>query len=136
MGDNTIRALLEDVWDDGNASGLDGWVGPGRGTEPVDEQAISNRRRVVDKALRELETEQERARDLAAEAYLACVADVAAHHAFATLLAAFGVTASEEVAGVLEGFDQVIAVALAAMRADPATMEAARKRLRALGVTE
>ncbi|MGW4126385.1 hypothetical protein [Nocardia sp. NPDC004711] len=62
--------------------------------------------------------------------------DPAAHHALATLFAAFGVTFPKEVVGVLEEVDQAIAVALAAMRADPAAMEGARKRLRALGVSE
>ncbi|MFE3052313.1 hypothetical protein [Nocardia sp. NPDC059239] len=55
MPDNTIRALLEDAWDDGNAAGLDGWVGPGRGTEPVDEDAILRRGRATKNALANLE---------------------------------------------------------------------------------
>lgn len=43
------REALEAIWDDGNAVGLDGWVGPGRGTEPVDEYAIQARARAIEK---------------------------------------------------------------------------------------
>jgi hypothetical protein len=43
-----VVTRLEAAWDDGNAMGLDGWVGPGRGTEP-DEHAIQQRRRLVDR---------------------------------------------------------------------------------------
>ena len=38
------------AWDDGNASGLDGWVGPGRGTEPVDREAVHARTRLIHRA--------------------------------------------------------------------------------------
>ena len=44
-----LAQVLGDVWDDGNASGLDGWVGPGRGTLPVDDQAVWNRDRAIRK---------------------------------------------------------------------------------------
>ena len=40
------------VWDDGNGSGLDGWVGPGRGAGEVDHEAVRARDRAVDRALR------------------------------------------------------------------------------------
>lgn len=43
--------VLEDVWDDGSAKGLDGWVGPGRGTLPIDDYAVYGRERAIDKAL-------------------------------------------------------------------------------------
>lgn len=49
-----IHRLLCEVWDDGNASGLDGWVGPGRGTEPVDDQAVFNRDRCILRVMGEL----------------------------------------------------------------------------------
>ncbi|MFD6093995.1 hypothetical protein ACFWGN_17915 [Oerskovia sp. NPDC060338] len=45
-----LAAVLGDVWDDGNAVGLDGWVGPGRG-EAVDEHAVLRRARAVENAL-------------------------------------------------------------------------------------
>ena len=40
------------VWDDGNGTGLDGWVGPGRGAGEVDHEAVRARDRAVDRALR------------------------------------------------------------------------------------
>lgn len=40
--------LFKDAWDDGNALGLDGWTGPGRGSEP-DQYAIDRREKMVDK---------------------------------------------------------------------------------------
>lgn len=43
------REALEAIWDDGNAMGLDGWIGPGRGTEPVDDEAIRGRARAIEK---------------------------------------------------------------------------------------
>ena len=43
------REALGAAWDDGNAVGLDGWVGPGRGTEPVDDHAIQKREETVAK---------------------------------------------------------------------------------------
>lgn len=46
-----IEAALEYAWDDGNASGLDGWTGPGRGAGEVDKQAIYNRDRAIRTAL-------------------------------------------------------------------------------------
>ncbi|MDQ0102313.1 hypothetical protein J2T10_001959 [Paenarthrobacter nicotinovorans] len=42
--------VLENVWDNGNATGLDGWVGPGRGTLTVDDHAVSTREKDVTKA--------------------------------------------------------------------------------------
>lgn len=44
-----VREVLEAIWDDGNATGLDGWVGPGRGTRPVDSEAIEARSRAIKK---------------------------------------------------------------------------------------
>lgn len=43
------REALGAAWDDGNAVGLDGWVGPGRGTEPVDDHAVQKREETVAK---------------------------------------------------------------------------------------
>jgi hypothetical protein len=45
-----VEAALRAAWDDGNAMGLDGWIGPERGEEP-DEHAIEGRRRFVESAL-------------------------------------------------------------------------------------
>ncbi|MBT2566620.1 hypothetical protein J7I84_08950 [Arthrobacter sp. ISL-85] len=47
----SLTGILEDLWDGGNATGLDGWIGPGRGAGEVDDQAIWNRDRDVEKAL-------------------------------------------------------------------------------------
>jgi hypothetical protein len=44
---DTLAAAAGEVWDDGNATGLDGWVGPGRGTEPIDGYAEQRRARSV-----------------------------------------------------------------------------------------
>ncbi|WMI32997.1 hypothetical protein SEA_PEGGYLEG03_56 [Arthrobacter phage PeggyLeg03] len=41
---------LEEVWDDGNAVGLDGWIGPGRGAGEVDSEAVRCRERATLKA--------------------------------------------------------------------------------------
>lgn len=46
-----LHTILENIWDDGNAVGLDGWVGPGRGTEPIDEDAIRARDRAIEAAV-------------------------------------------------------------------------------------
>ncbi|MUL61229.1 hypothetical protein B5P44_01340 [Mycobacterium sp. CBMA 213] len=46
-----IECELERVWDDGNATGLDGWIGPGCGAGEVDDQAVANRRRDTHAAL-------------------------------------------------------------------------------------
>lgn len=46
-----IEHELERVWDDGNASGLDGWIGPGRGAGEVDEYAVQQRHRDTHSAL-------------------------------------------------------------------------------------
>lgn len=42
------QRLIAQAWDDGNALGLDGWVGPERGEEP-DEHAIRQREKIVDR---------------------------------------------------------------------------------------
>ncbi|WP_162625528.1 hypothetical protein [Mycolicibacterium llatzerense] len=47
----SIEGELERVWDEGNATGLDGWIGPGRGAGEVDDQAVANRRRDTHAAL-------------------------------------------------------------------------------------
>ena len=47
-----VAEALGVVWDDGNGSGLDGWVGPGRGAGEVDHEAVRARDRAVDRALR------------------------------------------------------------------------------------
>ena len=44
-----LRGLLEEAVDDGNATGLDGWIGPGRGdSRGTDDEAIRNRDRCLD----------------------------------------------------------------------------------------
>lgn len=48
-----IATRLESAWDDGNATGLDGWTGPGRGSEP-DDYAIRLRERTVDRLSAEI----------------------------------------------------------------------------------
>lgn len=45
-----VRAALLAAWDDGNAMGLDGWIGPERGEAP-DDYAIDGRSRHVENAL-------------------------------------------------------------------------------------
>ena len=50
---SVIEEALLRCWDDGNATGLDGWIGPERGTEP-DQHAIETRRRCVDRALADI----------------------------------------------------------------------------------
>lgn len=52
--DGLLLDLLEEVWDDGNAVGLDGWIGPGRGAGEVDDEARYARDRVVRKVLKVL----------------------------------------------------------------------------------
>lgn len=49
-----IGEILGAVWDDGNASGLDGWTGPGRGSGEIDDEAVRARKRAVRKAIEEL----------------------------------------------------------------------------------
>ena len=59
QGDRTrdrINNALLAAWDDGNATGLDGWVGPERGEHP-DIEAIRARERCVDLLLAELNLE-------------------------------------------------------------------------------
>jgi hypothetical protein len=46
-----IEHELERVWDAGNASGLDGWIGPGRGDGEVDAYAVQQRHRDTHGAL-------------------------------------------------------------------------------------
>lgn len=43
-------AWIGRAWDDGNGSGLDGWVGPGRGAGEVDREAQHARTRLIHKA--------------------------------------------------------------------------------------
>lgn len=57
VAENTrLRAVAEEIaeraWDEGNCVGLDGWVGPGRGSE-VDDEALHSRRRDVAKILKD-----------------------------------------------------------------------------------
>ncbi len=47
---NALEWLLEDAWDAGNAAGLDGWTGPGRGGQ-TDREAVYQRERDVTKLL-------------------------------------------------------------------------------------
>lgn len=42
-------AWIGRAWDDGNASGLDGWIGPGRGAGMVDREAQHARTRMIHK---------------------------------------------------------------------------------------
>ena len=44
-----VEALILAAWDDGNATGLDGWIGPERGEEP-DAEGIRARERFADRA--------------------------------------------------------------------------------------
>ncbi len=46
-----LGRLLEAAWDDGNGTGLDGWVGPGRGAGAIDPEAVQARTRTVNKLL-------------------------------------------------------------------------------------
>lgn len=46
----TMAEVLEEVWDDGNCTGLDGWIGPGRGAGEVDDYALLSRERAIRKA--------------------------------------------------------------------------------------
>ena len=46
-----LGRLLEVAWDEGNATGLDGWVGPGRGAGAIDPEAVQARTRTVNKLL-------------------------------------------------------------------------------------
>ncbi|QFP97026.1 hypothetical protein SEA_SUERTE_55 [Gordonia phage Suerte] len=48
---DALLALLDEAWDDGNASGLDGWVGPGRGAGEIDDEAVRSRRRSTERLL-------------------------------------------------------------------------------------
>jgi hypothetical protein len=45
-----LAALVAEAWDDGNATGLDGYVGPGRGAGEVDPEAVYARDRILAKA--------------------------------------------------------------------------------------
>lgn len=46
----TTEQILQELWDDGNAVGLDGYTGPGRGDYVVDGEAIEARRTAIKKA--------------------------------------------------------------------------------------
>ena len=48
-------ALVGEAWDDGNGSGLDGWVGPGRGAGEVDREAQHARTRMIHRAEKALD---------------------------------------------------------------------------------
>jgi hypothetical protein len=43
--------VLEELWEQGNCAGLDGWIGLGRGQRNFDEEAVQIRRRDVEKAV-------------------------------------------------------------------------------------
>lgn len=45
-----VPQLVGEAWDDGNAIGLDGWIGPNRGAGDVDPEAERARARMVDRA--------------------------------------------------------------------------------------
>lgn len=49
--DVDLTAAIAGVWDDGNAVGLDGWTGPERGSDEVDDYAVRARERAVRRAL-------------------------------------------------------------------------------------
>lgn len=49
MSQEQIAAVLGEVWDDGNCTGLDGWIGPGRGAGEVDDHAVHARDRAIEK---------------------------------------------------------------------------------------
>lgn len=49
--DVDLTAVIAGVWDDGNAVGLDGWTGPERGSDEVDDYAVRARERAVTRAL-------------------------------------------------------------------------------------
>ena len=49
--DVDLTAVIAGVWDDGNAVGLDGWTGPERGSDEVDDYAVRARERAVRRAL-------------------------------------------------------------------------------------
>ena len=51
---STLARALEDVWDDGNAADLDGWIGPGRGAGEIDDEAVRCRERIITRALNEM----------------------------------------------------------------------------------
>ncbi|WVX89126.1 hypothetical protein SEA_HIBISCUS_53 [Gordonia phage Hibiscus] len=52
-----LDGTLETLWDNGNASGLDGWIGPGRGSEHYHRDTIGMRERDVQDTLREITQE-------------------------------------------------------------------------------
>ncbi|MFJ2297374.1 hypothetical protein [Oerskovia paurometabola] len=55
VDETALAAALGDVWDEGNAAGLDGWTGPGRGSLDVDQYAVIARERAVRRALARLQ---------------------------------------------------------------------------------
>ena len=73
-----MRHDFEAVWDDGNAVGLDGWTGPGRGSGEVDDYAIRARERAVNRLEAHIATRAETTTDL--PALLAAVEAVLALH--------------------------------------------------------
>ena len=73
-----MRHDFEAVWDDGNAVGLDGWTGPGRGSGEIDDYAIRARERAVNRLEAHIATRAETTTDL--PALLAVVEAVLALH--------------------------------------------------------
>lgn len=57
------EAVLGELWDQGNAVGLDGWVGPGRGAGEVDDEAVRERQRAVQRALDQLAVDRKAQRE-------------------------------------------------------------------------
>lgn len=53
-------SLIGGAWDDGNGSGLDGWVGPERGAGEVDHEAQHARTRFIHRADKKLTEAMER----------------------------------------------------------------------------
>lgn len=49
-----LEEHLEDLWDAGNATGLDGWTGPARGAADIDAYAVSRRERAVHTTMEKL----------------------------------------------------------------------------------
>lgn len=47
----SMAEVLEELWEQGNCAGLDGWIGLGRGVREWDEEAVHIRRRDVAKTL-------------------------------------------------------------------------------------
>jgi hypothetical protein len=75
MPRDRVTEILEAAWDAGNCTGLDGWVGPGRGAGEVDGEALHARDRDVSKYSEPLLAELEGLR-----AKLAAVEELAGEH--------------------------------------------------------